>query len=84
MIAPDFAWFIVRTVVEQQIRTSYGALGAALLILVSVLIASPKTPKKEKASKGAKGKKLPKDARGRQTWLLWWVALLLFLLVVQP
>ncbi|MGH1552262.1 hypothetical protein ACRAWF_09230 [Streptomyces sp. L7] len=70
MIVRDFAWFMIRSVVEQQIRTSYGALGAALLILVSVLIASPKAPRK--------------DAVDRQTWLLWWVALLLFLLVVQP
>lgn len=84
MIARDFAWFIVRSVVEQQIRTSYGALGAALLILVSVLIASPEASKKAKAPKGAKGKKLPKGAGSRQTLLLWWVALLIFLLMVQP
>ena len=74
MIARDFAWFIVRSVVEQQIRTPYGALGAALLILISVLIASPGATQKEKPPKEAKSKELPRG---------WWVLLLLCLLLAH-
>jgi hypothetical protein len=84
MIARDFAWFVVRTVLDQQFRTLYGAPGAALLILSSILIASPMAPKQGKAPEGAKGKKIHKDAEGRRSSHLWWVALLLFLLVIHP
>ncbi|MFJ6900149.1 hypothetical protein [Streptomyces hokutonensis] len=75
MIARDVVWFMVRFVVEQQLRTSYGALGAALLGLVSLLlITSPGATKKEKPPEEVKRKNVPG---------VWWVLLLLCLLMAH-
>ncbi|WP_427920600.1 hypothetical protein [Streptomyces sp. cg40] len=75
MVARNVAWFIVRLVVEQQLRTPYGVLGAAFLGLVSLLvIASPEATKKEEPPKEAKGKGLPRG---------WWVLVLLCLLLAH-
>ncbi|MFJ9892510.1 hypothetical protein ACIQPR_04170 [Streptomyces sp. NPDC091280] len=84
MITRDFARLVVQAVLDQQSWTPYGTPGAALLILASILIASPMAPKQGKAPEEAKDEKVHKDAKGRRSSHLWWVALLLFLLVIHP